>query len=114
MEISLDKPGFSVVTTDAMSVTLLAKFSSMLEDFQVRVNNPSIPDPSAVLGQSATNTEPVSSRPTDRTKCPTGLRFRKGGEDPALHEVNIASDSIIDETPETPHHPLRGYRRASW
>ena len=62
---------------DAMSVTLLAKFSSMLEDFQVRVNNPSIPDPSAVLGQSATNTEPVSSRPTDRTKRPTGLRFWK-------------------------------------
>ena len=36
---------------DAVSVTLLAKFSSMLEDFQVRLNNPSIPDPSAVLGQ---------------------------------------------------------------
>ena len=90
---------------DAMSVTLLAKFSSMLENFQVRFNNPSFPDPSAVLGQSATNTEPVSSRPTDRTKCPAGLRFRKGGEDPAPHEVNIASDSIIDETPETPSHP---------
>ena len=90
---------------DAMSVTLLAKFSSMLEDFQVRVNNPSFPDPSAVLGQSATNTEPVTSRPTDRTKRPMGLRFRKGGEDPAPHEVNIASDSIIDETPETPRHP---------
>ena len=77
----------------------------MLEDFQVRLNNPSIPDPSAVLGQSATNTEPISSRPTDRTKRPTGLRFRKGGDDPAPYEVNLASDSFIDETPETPRHP---------
>ena len=90
---------------EAMSVNLMAKFSSMLDNFQSKVINPSFPDPSAVLGQSATNTEPVSSHPTDRTKCPAGLRFRKGGEDPAPHEVNLTSDSCIDETPETPRHP---------
>ena len=77
----------------------------MLDDFQSRVINTSCPDSSVVLGQSATNTEPVSSRPTDRTKCPAGLRFRKGGEDPVPQEVNIASGSFIDETPETPRHP---------
>ena len=86
---------------EAMSVNLMAIFSSMLDNFQIRVINPSFPDPSAALGQSATNTEPVSSRPIDRTKCPAGLQFRKGGED----EVNLTSDSCIDETPETPRHP---------
>ena len=90
---------------EAMSVNLLAKFSSMLEKFQPRLDNPSFPDPSSVLGQSATNTEPASSRPTDRTKCPAGLRFRKAGEDPAPHEVDLASVRVIDETPETLRHP---------
>ena len=90
---------------EAMFVNLMARFSSMLDDFQSRVINTSCPDSSAVLGQSTTNTEPVSSRPTDRTKCPAGLRFRKGGEDPVPQEVNIASGSFIDETPETPRHP---------
>ena len=90
---------------EAMFVNLMAKFSSMLDNFQTRVINPSCPDSSAVLEQSATNTEPVISRPTDRTKCPAALRFRKGGEDPALHEENLASNSFIDETPETPRHP---------
>ena len=60
---------------EAMSVNLMSRFSSMLDDLQSRVINTSCPDSSAVLGQSATNTEPVSSRPTDRTKCPAGLRF---------------------------------------
>ena len=90
---------------ETMSVNLLAKFSSMLENFQPRLNNPSVPDPSAMLGSSAKLAEPVSRRPTDRTKCPAGLRFRKGGEDPALHEDDIASARIIDETPETFRHP---------
>ena len=90
---------------ETMSVNLMARFSSMLDDFQSRVIKTSCPDSSAVLGQSATNTEPVSSRPTDRTKCPAGLRFRKGSEGPVLQEVHIASDNFIDETPETLRHP---------
>ena len=89
---------------ETMSVNLLAKFSSMLDNFQPRLNNPSVPDPSAVLGLSANLAEPVSRRPTDRTKCPAGLRFRKGGQDPALHEDDITSARIIDETPETLRH----------
>ena len=83
---------------ETMSVNLLAKFSSMLDNFQPRLHNPSVPDPSAVLGLSANLAEPVSRRPTDRTKCPAGLRFRKGGQDPALHEDDITSVRIIDET----------------
>ena len=67
---------------DAMSVTLLAKFSSMLENFQPRLNPPSFPDPSVVPGYSACLSEPPSRRPTDRTKSPAGLRFRKGGGEP--------------------------------
>ena len=90
---------------DAMSVTLLAKFSSMLDNFQPRLNSPSFPDPSAVPGYSACLSEPPSRRPTDRTKCPAGLRFRKGGEEPVPHEDEIASARVIDETPETPRHP---------
>ena len=90
---------------EAMPVNLMARFSSMLDIFQSRVSNNSCPDSSAVLGQSATNTKPVSSRPTDRTKCPTGLWFRKGREDPVPQEDIIACDSVIDETPETPRHP---------
>ena len=58
-----------------------------------------------MLGHSATCTEPVSRRPTDRIKCPTGLRFRKGHEDPVPQEGISPCDSIIDETPETPRDP---------
>ena len=36
---------------------------------------------------------------------PSGVRFRKGGEDPVPQEDIIACDSVIDETPETPQHP---------
>ena len=90
---------------EAMSVNLMARFTSMLDNFQFRVSNNSCSDFSAVLGHSATNTEPVSRRPTDRTKCPTGLRFRKGREDPVPQEDIIFCDDVIDETPETPRHP---------
>ena len=88
-----------------MSATLLAKFSSMLDKFQPRLNSPSFPDPSAVPGYSACLSEPPSRRPTDRIKCPAGLRFRKGGEELVPHEDEIASARVIDETPETPRHP---------
>ena len=83
----------------------MARFSSILDKFQSRDSNISCSDSSAVLGQSVTNTEPVSSRPTDRTKCPTGLRFRKGREDPVPQEDIITCDSVIDGTPETPQYP---------
>ena len=78
----------------------------MLGKFQSRDTNISCSDSSAVLGQSATNTEPVSRRPMDRIKCPTGLRFRKGREDPVQQEDIITCDSVIDETPVTPRYPL--------
>ena len=55
-----------------------------------------------MLGQSATNTEPVSLRPTDRTKSPAGSLDHV---DLAPHEDIIACDCVIDETPETPRHP---------
>ena len=58
-----------------------------------------------MLGYSATRTEPVSRRPTDRIKCPTGLRFQKGREDPVPQEDISHSDNGIDETPETPRDP---------
>ena len=87
---------------DAMSATLLAKFSSMLDKFQPRLNSPSFPDPSAVPGYSACLSEPLSRRPTDRIKCPVGLRFRKGGEEPVPHEDEIVSARVIDETPRHP------------
>ena len=90
---------------EAMYVNLMARFSSMLDNFQSRVSNTSCSDSSAVLGHSATNTEPVSCRPTDRTKCPTGLRFRKGREGPVPQEDIISCDNVIDKTPETPRHP---------
>ena len=85
---------------------LMARFSSMLDKFQSRDSNISCSDSSAVLGQSATNTEPVSRRPTDRIKYHTGLRFRKGREDPVPQEDIITCDSVIDETPVTPRYPL--------
>ena len=78
----------------------------MLDKFQSRDSNFSCSDSSAVLGYSATHAEPVSRRPTDRIKCPTGLRFRKGREDPVPQEDIITCDSVIDETPVTPRYPL--------
>ena len=51
-------------------------------------------------GYSAFLSEPASRRPTVSTKSHTGLRFRKGDEDPVLHEDDLASASHIDETPE--------------
>ena len=80
-------------------MNLMARFSSMLDKFQSRDSNTSCSDSSAVLGQSASNTEP------DRTKCPTGLRFRNGREDQVPQEDIIDCDSVTDETPETPRHP---------
>ena len=88
-----------------MSVNLMAKFSSMFDRYQSRDTNISCSSSSAVLGHSATRTEPVSRRPTDRIMCPTGRRFRKGREDPVPQEDFSDSDRIIDETPETPRHP---------
>ena len=80
-------------------------YFNMKITFQSRDSNDSCSDSSAVLGHSATNTEPVSCRLTDRMKCPTGLRFRKGREDPVPQEDIIPCDSVIDETPETPRYP---------
>ena len=88
-----------------MSVNLMAKFLSMFDRYQSRDTNISCSSSSAVLGHSATRTEPVSRRPTDRITCPTGRRFRKGREDPVPRENFSDSDRIIDETPETPRHP---------
>ena len=90
---------------EAMSINLMARFSSTLDNFQSKISNTSCSDSSAVLGYSATSTEPVSRRPTVRTKCPTGLRFRKGREDPVPQEDIISCEDAIDETPETPRHP---------
>ena len=81
-----------------MSVNLMAKFSSMFEQFQSRDTNIPCSTSSAVLGHSATRTEPASRRPIDRIRCPTGLRFQKGREDPVPQEDFSDSDRIIDET----------------
>ena len=89
----------------AMSASLLSQFSSILDRFQPRPNITSIPDPSAVPEYSACLSEPPSHHPTDRTKSPEGLRFRKGDEDPVPHENDLASARLIDEIPETPRHP---------
>ena len=77
----------------------------MLDQFQSRDSNIPCSNSSVVLGHSATCTEPVSRCPTDRIKCPTGLRFRKGREDPVPQEDISRSDSVIDKTPETPRDP---------
>ena len=55
-------------------------------------------------GYSACLSEPVFLRPTDRTKCPAGLWFRKGDVDLVPHEDDLAYASI-DETPATFRHP---------
>ena len=70
---------------EAMSVSLMSKFSSMLENFQLSINKPSLSDPSAVPGYSACLSEPPSRRPTISTKSRKGLRFREGDEDPVPH-----------------------------
>ena len=88
-----------------MSVILLAKFSSMFDRYQSRDTNISCSSSSAVLGHSATRTEPASRRSTDRITCPTDRRFRKGREDPVPQMDFSDSDRILDETPETPRHP---------
>ena len=77
----------------------------MLEKFQLRANATSVSDPSVVPGYSACLSEPASRRPTVSTKSHTGLRFRKGDEDPVPHEDDLANASQIDETPETVWHP---------
>ena len=86
----------------AMSTSLLSRFSSMLDSFQSRANTTSFPDPSAVPAYSAYLSEPPSRRPTVRTKSPAGLRVRKGDEDPVPHENDLASARLIDETPRHP------------
>ena len=94
---------------EAMSSTLMSRFSSMLENFQLWLNNPSFPEDSAVPGYSACQSEPPSLRPTVSTKRRTGLRFREGQEDPVSHESGLASATCnMDETPETVRHPPSG------
>ena len=88
-----------------MSDILIAKFSSMFDQYQSRQRNISCTSSSAVPGQSATRTEPASRLPTDRITCPAGRRFRKGHEDTVPHEDFSVCDRIMDETPETPRHP---------
>ena len=88
-----------------MSDILIAKFSSMFDQYQSRQHNISCTSSSAVQGQSATRTEPASRLPTDRMTCPAGRRFRKGHEDTVPHEDISVCDRIMDETPETPRHP---------
>ena len=88
-----------------MSDNLMAKFSSMFDQYQFRQHNISCTSSSAVPGQSATRTEPASRLPTDRITCPAGRRFRKGHEDTVPHEDISVCDRIMDETPETPRHP---------
>ena len=56
-------------------------------------------------GYSACLSEPVFLRPTDRTKCLAGLRFRKGDVDRVPHEDDLSDTSHIDETPATVRHP---------
>ena len=88
----------------SMSDNLMAKFSSMFDQYQARQHNISYTSSSAVPGQSATRTEPASRLPTDRITCPAGRRFRKGHEDTVSHEDISVCDSM-DETPETSRHP---------
>ena len=83
-----------------MSDNLMAKFSSMFDQYQSRQHNISCTSSSAVPGQSATRTEPA-----DRITCPAGRRFRKGYEDTVPHEDISVCDRIMGETPATPWHP---------
>ena len=88
-----------------MSGNLMAKFSSMFDQYQSRQHNISCTSSFAVPGQSAARTEPASCLPTDRITCPAGRRFRKGHEDTVLHEDISVCNRIMDETPATPRHP---------
>ena len=85
-----------------MSDDLMAKFSSMFDQYQSRQHNISCTSSSAVPGQSATCTEPASRLKTDRITCPAGRRFRKGHEDMVPHEDISVCDRIMDETPRHP------------
>ena len=93
---------------EAMSSSLMSRFSSMLDSFQLSLNKTSFPEDTAVPGYSACLSEPPSLRPTISTKSRTGLQFQEGEEDPVPHESGLASASRnLDETPETVrHHPL--------
>ena len=75
---------------EAMSSSLISKFSSMLAQFQLGLNPTSFSDDSAVPGYSACLSEPPSLLPSVSTKSRTGLRFREGGEDPVPHESGLA------------------------
>ena len=88
----------------SMSDKIMAKFSSMMDQFQSRQHDFPLSSSSAVPGQSATRTEPASRLPTDRITCPAGRRFRKGHEDTVPQE-DISVCDIMDETPETSRHP---------
>ena len=88
-----------------MSDNLMAKFSSMFDQYQSRQHNISCTSSSAVPGQSATRTEPASRLPTDRITCPARRRFRKGHEDTVPHEDISVCNRIMDGTPATPRHP---------
>ena len=88
-----------------MSLSLMTKFSSMLENFQCSLNKPSLTDMTAVPGYSACLSEPPSRRPTVSTKSRKGLRFREGNEDPVPHESELDSARDMDETPEIAWHP---------
>ena len=56
-------------------------------------------------GYSACLFEPVSRRPTDKTKCPAGLRFWKDSVALVPHEDDLAYASHIAETPATVRRP---------
>ena len=88
-----------------MSDNLMAKFSSMFDQYQSRQHNISCTSSSAVPGQSATRTEPASHLPTDRITCPAGRRFRKAHKDTVPHEDISVCNRIMDETHATPRHP---------
>ena len=95
---------------EAMSSSLISKFSSMLAQFQLGLNPTSFSDDSAVPGYSACPLEPPSLLPSVSTKSHTGLRFREGGEDPVPHESGLvqgfaSARSSMDETPGTSQHP---------
>ena len=85
------RPFISTVSTKSPTGSLVLggkakRTRCRIESFRVMVSF-------VVRGYSAISTEPVSRRPTDKTKCPTGLRFRKGREDPVPQEDIISCDN---------------------
>ena len=95
---------------EAMSSSLISKFSSMLAQFQLGLNPTSFSDDSAVPGYSACLSEPPSLLPSVSTKSRTGLQFREGGEDPVPHKSGLAQGFAsvrpsMDETPGTSQRP---------